>query len=186
MRTPWGRSDPELQVQKLAEGVYAVRTPSHGGIMVQKKSVLGQKLTLAARVIGTYPDFPDQYCYEEDVEYVIPTLELSLPLPRVTIASLRAVILDYFPSYAASLSIVPQTPQETLIVERRMRRELVAVRREKRDPDLIVSAVGIDDTKVRVTCADGVSHIVSADSYDKAWGANYEGCSLSATEEVKL
>jgi len=68
--TPWGISDHET---KLAEGVFLVDTPSHGGILVEKK-VARTYLSCAALQIGS--EFgPSHIAYEEDCDMAVVMFE---------------------------------------------------------------------------------------------------------------
>jgi hypothetical protein len=56
MSTPWGRAD---SVTKLADGLYAVGTPSHGGLKLSAS--LNKKMPSRIRAAGGW--------YEEDIQY---------------------------------------------------------------------------------------------------------------------
>ena len=63
MPTPWGKADSKT---KVADGVYEVSTPGHGGIMVGK-AVAARSLSAAALRIGD--PFGSFLAFEEDVAY---------------------------------------------------------------------------------------------------------------------
>lgn len=72
MGTPWGTAD---RVTELADGVYSVSTPSHGGIMV-RLDVAERDLSEQARGCSIYGGrFGDFLCYEEDCEWAFPMYE---------------------------------------------------------------------------------------------------------------
>lgn len=67
MQTPWGRSD---RCDKLAEGVYRVGTPSHGGYLVSQKVAESGYLSQAARLfVGER--WAQWYAFEEDCAWVV-------------------------------------------------------------------------------------------------------------------
>ena len=70
--TPWGIAD---SVRELAEGVYQVSTPSHGGIMVRRDSA-ALVLSAEARKCNVYGGTHGGFgCYEEDCEWAFPMYE---------------------------------------------------------------------------------------------------------------
>lgn len=62
METPWGKADKAV---KLAEGIYSVSTPSHGGLMIG--AGVARKLSAPAQQIGE--QFGPWLAYEEDCAY---------------------------------------------------------------------------------------------------------------------
>jgi hypothetical protein len=67
LNTPWGQADSQT---KIAEGVYWVGTPSHGGLMV-KQALAGVELSPKA-IECAYPGaFGTWVCFEEDCSYAI-------------------------------------------------------------------------------------------------------------------
>lgn len=71
MQTPWGASDYQ---EKLAEGMWWVGTPGHGGLMIGKAEAR-RKLTPEAQACGR--PFGNWLCYEEDCDYAVPFYELQ-------------------------------------------------------------------------------------------------------------
>ncbi len=65
MNTPWGRAQV---VRKLAEGVFVVSTPGHGGAVIEK-SIAREKLTKActSRAMDEY----GLYWFEEDCQILL-------------------------------------------------------------------------------------------------------------------
>jgi hypothetical protein len=61
--TPWGRPD---SVTKLAEGIYAVSTPSHGGIYLDEKA---NALMPMQWQLGTFRQLGCHGWYEEDCDW---------------------------------------------------------------------------------------------------------------------
>ncbi len=63
MHTPWGQADSSHAV---AQGVYIVSTPSHGGVMVAKATVHAKRLALSERAMTLAMSWGSYYCFEED------------------------------------------------------------------------------------------------------------------------
>ena len=169
MNTPWGKAD---HICKLAEGVYSVGTPSHGGLMVRKE-VAGRDLTDAAYRRGD--PFGDFMAYEEDCDFCIPMFEREdwlltwnqmeggTTTTKRLFHSLSAWNADYL--LARGLQPEPEGYAYWLKMVEDKRRRAAG------DADLIVAAWGEWYTKqpdvTEVATADGKHHFVTDDSYAK-------------------
>lgn len=113
---PWGCAEGEHSAwgkiqssRKLAEGVYSISTPGHGGIIVREDTA-NTMLSAEARKAGYTESGGGWYGYEEDSEYRIPLLELLeqelIDIPsqwegtrEENIAELEKEVQEYFPKY---------------------------------------------------------------------------------------
>jgi hypothetical protein len=65
MPTPWGKAD---SAHKVADGIYCVSTPSHGGYMVGK-AIARERLSSEAQAAGM--TWGNWVCYEEDCQWAV-------------------------------------------------------------------------------------------------------------------
>ena len=89
--TPWGWAE---DMEELAEGVWRVRTPSHGGLKLSRER--WEELPVEVREAFETPCFA-----EEDCEEVIALALLGLGGERERMGALRTA--GRFRSYAAAL-----------------------------------------------------------------------------------
>jgi len=79
MNTPWGKADDVTLVKR---GIYWVSTPSHGGVMIDRKvgdSVLSDDAKKVGAGFGFTPANPwskDWYVFEEDCDWRIAANEI--------------------------------------------------------------------------------------------------------------
>ena len=92
--TRWGRTDHQ---KKLAEGVYIVGTPSHGGVIV-KKTVADNYLSRKAKEVAGYPDY-GWYHFEEDCDWAVFAKENPNIVPKHWLQYVDASLEQYNPDY---------------------------------------------------------------------------------------
>lgn len=172
MYSPWGTVQ---HAEPYEDGIVMVSTASHGGIMIPE-AIATQRLSPAAQKRALR--FEGFYCYEEDCDWAIPTLELlALRSGRYngrvyhvsTEEELMRTLSGWHADYLLERGL---TPEPTAYTQWQLMQEEDA-RRKARDPDLIVSAIGgpvsyypdLTADQVMVTTADGQRHVVTRDSY---------------------
>jgi hypothetical protein len=190
MSTPWGTSQG---TRCIAPGVISVHTAGHGGIGITRNKADAMGLHPAARAIAINDG--QRYWFEEDCHWAVAAWELGpahwpalFPVagqaydPATETASiwtgtnpdrserrerlsvreyLRSTISTWNPEYlqARGEQLDQASYQHWLDM-----RECERLRREK-SPDFIISALRMDDERTKVATADGLYHVITADSY---------------------
>ena len=160
--TPWGISQQKTVV---CRGLTLHDTPGHGGFLAAK-GWAGKNLSPAAIVKGM--PFGGYYAYEEDclaniILLEIPESRKCLANKEITDAELIKSISYYDPDYLLARNIQP----EPEAYARYLSYKEDTKRRNEKDPDLIVSALGLDDEVCKVVTADGAKHFVTLESYQE-------------------
>lgn len=176
-----GRHSPWGQVQhsnKVVRGITIVSTASHGGLMATEKAA---QQWFSPAALANAMRIPGYYCWEEDCQIdiaiydakslwerfcsVLPGLT-SKPMDEM-LAKIKRSISGWYPDYLLAKGETPD-PETYAIYKARKESERM---RKERDPNHIVTAWGTWDTLVpgviRVATADGKSHFVTEESYDK-------------------
>jgi len=98
MSTPWGTAD---HVEKIAEGVIEVGTPSHGGIGIEKP-LAEQRLSTEARAKAIQQG--GWFWFEEDCDWAIPVAEMPdlFTEPRHGPERVAEVLERWHPEYLAA------------------------------------------------------------------------------------
>lgn len=170
MATPWGTSQVRY---RLDRGVWLVSTAGHGGVMVGKGWAM-RNLTEGARAHGLL--YGSYLCFEEDIDaellvYEYPDLFVGTyeDTKDRTLKQIREnawrTLSTWRADYLIGRGIEPETEGYDRFLRMREEREM----RERKDPDLILSAVGSWHTGisevVEVTTADGHKYRVTEESY---------------------
>lgn len=170
--SPWGKVQYS---HPYAPGFRMVSTAGHGGLMLTLQfsaDHLSQEAQKRGENWGGY------LCYEEDCDYAIPLWELPEYWSSVfshfeerggEVAirkSLLKTLSRWHPDYLTALGVEPEAKAYANYLEWEQDQEM----RKRKDPDLIVGAVGawnakIPEGAVGVTTADGKFHLVKAESY---------------------
>lgn len=171
LSTPWGTSD---YVETVEAGVFNVGTPRHGGFMVAAY-VARERLSPAAVKRGRR--WGDYFCYEEDSDWKIVAYELESVrshLCRDTpsyrqeqfLEELHRSLSAWHADYLLERGIEPDSNGYAAYQARQLQEQM----RERRDPDLVVSAYGSwltgDNNLIEVITADDERYLVEAASYD--------------------
>lgn len=164
MNTPWGKADHQ---KKLAEGVYWVSTPSHGGLVINE-SIATKYLTPEA--IKAAEQFGSLLCFEEDCACAIPFFECPSWLDMLGASADNPdheflTLSRWYPGYLISRGIVPSPePYRCYRADK-----LADKMRAKKHRNLIIEAMGDWHTGrpgvVEVVTADGKRHFVTEASY---------------------
>lgn len=159
----WGSVNTVTNYQR---GVRYISTPGHGGFVISK-GFAKKNLSIAAQKRAEY--YGEYLCYEQDCLACIILLELpNTRLPSTTeedlISSLSAWNADYLIERGIPLN--PKGYANYL-----ERQEDDRLRKEK-SPNLIVSAMSVDENVVKVYTADQKAHFVTAESYRVRCGLN--------------
>ena len=169
-QTPWGKSDGS---QKIVRGVSFHSTSGHGGMLVSKgwaKKNLSESAQKLGEVYGGY------LCYEEDIAYAIPCLELIrkfpelhpqvFPCSKYDLLQTQNVLIEklsrWYPDYLIEVGFKPIQEHYDNWLNSKKSEEL----RAQKAPNLIVSAASITNNVVMVWTADDKKHMVSSSSYD--------------------
>lgn len=157
LQTPWGSAQSDRIVRR---GIHVVSTAGHGGVMISvglAKKILSAAAQKRGEVYGGY------LCYEEDCDCLMPLLELpELRGSNTTDEGLIKSLSLWHPEYLIERGIEPVEPQYTMFKNRATSWAM----REQKHPDLIVSALRMDDQVTKVVTADDKRHFVKAESYD--------------------
>ncbi len=152
----WGKVDYS---KKHCRGVIEVSTPRHGGIMVSK-GFAKKNLSIAAQKRGV--DWNGYLCYEEDCLAPIIYLELSFTKPEsFALEDIITCISTWNCDYLYERGIKPNIEAEQVYLEAMQDKKL----RAEKSPDLIVSAMSLDEKVVKVHTADNRTHFVTKESY---------------------
>jgi len=180
--SPWGK----IQTTKVyARGLRDVSTASHGGFMVSR-GLAERILSKAAQKRGM--EWHGYLCYEEDCDWAIVVMELTLYWERIFENASEDIKLNPYAYLVKSLS----RWNADYLLDRgyalddenyriwKNHKEADKMRADKH-PDLIVSASSQDDGSVRVLTADRKEHFVTSESYS-GWNARefnlLSGCEL--------
>ena len=167
MNTPWGK----VQLKETIErGLHSVETSSHGGFMVSL-GYAKKNLSLAAQRKGYV--FQNYLAYEEDCRANIIFLEIPssrkvLINPNLDDNHFIKAISDFDADYLLERGYQPEPEAYSRYQARMEDRRL----REEKNPDLIVSAMSLDDKVCKVYTADGKSYFITTESYRKRTGLN--------------
>lgn len=167
-QSPWGKVDHSV---KVCRGVTSVSTPSHGGFLISI-GVAEKKLSPAARKYGM--KWGGYLAFEEDIDANIIFLEIPesrsvLLNPELcTEESLIKNLSAWSADYLLERGITPDQEAYKKYLERNLDDEM----RTSKHPDLIVSALSMSDRVVKVYTADGRSHFVTSESYQRREGLN--------------
>lgn len=168
MTTPWGKIQ---QVTTIMRGAAFVSTAGHGGLRLSAK--IAEKLSPHARSCGER--YGSYLYFEEDCAWAVPLFELPDVLDAFCFAmgktkeettkAIKGTLESYFVPYCLEREI--QISRESY---RRHEIEILnAERRARRDPNLIISAVRVAPGAVQVHTADGLTHLVTDESYSEAY-----------------
>lgn len=95
--SPWGAVDGATQ---LAEGIYAVSTPSHGGVWIAP--ALRDQVPPVGREYGKKWAHGSEGWYEEDVAWAIPALVFPAAFPDLQ-ETARTYVASYCPELLVAL-----------------------------------------------------------------------------------
>lgn len=161
--SPWGKVD---YVKNYQRGVRFVSTPSHGGFMISK-GFAQKNLSIAAQKRAE--EYNGYLCFEEDCLACIVLLELPNTRSEKTLPEQLIESLSYYNAdYLIAVGITPEPKAYARYLESQEDSRL----RAEKSPNLIVSALGLNDEVVKVYTADGTSHFVTTESYQKRTGLN--------------
>lgn len=165
--TPWG---PSQHTEKLIQGVSIVSTAGHGGMMISAKKA-ENLLSEAARKMAIFDG--RYYAFEEDCAFDIPLFE-SEEIRVAFIECMRSTnnaedikdsawssLSRWYPKYLIEVGVKPEDEGYKIYLEEKERDRL----RNERSPDLIISAVQLDEDQVKVITADDMEHHVRASVY---------------------
>ncbi len=96
--TPWGWTK---DVEELAEGVWRVTTPSHGGLKLSRER--WNELPAAVRDTMLTPTFAEEDCEE-------PIVRLLLDIGDDRDREMALIVADYFERYAPALPFIRHYP----------------------------------------------------------------------------
>ena len=202
--SPWGRIQ---HANKIMRGVRQVHTPGHGGIMMTPKAhaVLTPAGQAEAEPYGTTrAGGVAYYCYEEDCASAVPLWEIFFhdktpaeseaaaklymaQRSRYTLEQLREdlwrSLSRWNPRYLEAIGVTPHQDSYQDFLEK----EENDRRRASRDPGFIMSAKSLSDSVVQVCTADGQTHYVTKDSYQRvrdAGRSELNECTIIKATEV--
>lgn len=166
-QSPWGTVQSE---DKVTRGVTCVDTAGHGGFLVSK-GYAQKHLSIAAQKRGE--EWHGYYAYEEDCLASIIYLELPetrkiLNNPNLPDSHFIERLSLYNADYLIEVGITPEPVAYARYLEIKEDEKL----RAEKSPDLIVSALGLDDKVAKVHTADGKTHFVTLESYRLRSGLN--------------
>lgn len=165
--SPWGTVQ---QVEKVVRGVRFVYTASHGGFLVSK-GFAQKNLSIAAQKQGM--EWNGYYAYEEDclaniIFLEVPEARKLLNDPNLPSSKFVEALSYYNADYLIAVNIEPEPLAYARYLEIKEDERL----RAEKSPDLIVSALSMNDSVVKVYTADGIAHFVTSDSYKSRLGLN--------------
>jgi len=162
--TPWGAAQSVTRVER---GLLIVSTSGHGGIMVAR-GYAAKHLTVAAQNRGV--KYGSYLCYEQDCASVMVLLELPqiTRSPKATEETLIEELSLSLSDYLIERGIAPE-PVAYAKYQQFKRDEQM---RAEKHPDLITSAMSMDDEVVKVYTADNKAYFITQVSYAKRSGIN--------------
>lgn len=184
--SPWGKPD---QTDVLANGIFWVGTPGHGGMMISNKAA---EQVLSPEAIAQGEKHGSFLAYEEDAQWAIPQLELQAQgiMPKdkmVEEDKLMGSLSRWNADYLEARGIKPVEKDYEYYKARKEDEKL----RAEKSPDLIVSASSVEGKpeQTEVWTADGKKHIVEGYSTEReragARGPRLSNTKRISTEEVK-
>lgn len=174
--TPWGDSQETTEV---LEGVFSVQTASHGGLMFTPEAA---KQLLSEAAIKQGMMACGHYCYEEDVCAAVPMQDSAVVLRAVQAVGyfngwseerIKTSLIDSLSSYIPNYLIATGVePNKEIYQTYLWRKEAEQLRKDKH-PDFVVAATGewrtFVDGITEVTTADGKTHFVTIESYQRRY-----------------
>jgi hypothetical protein len=155
LATPWGKT---READFIGTGIWRVVGVKGAGYIVAEgsaKRVLSEAARRRGRRYGRY------LCYAEPVDHLIVERELRNPWADEDGDTHRA-LSRHHPGYLDEVGAVPELKSRRLWeIE-----NAFELRRDARDPDLIVDGNGVRPGIVRVVTADGATHFVTEESFD--------------------
>jgi len=163
--TPWGKAD---DVAELYEGIFSVKTASHGGIMIH--SSLHPQLSEYARSGQACISFGEFLAFEEDCNWAVAAFELNL-FPHLQ-SQVLETLCSWHPEYASESVVKERLTDDMLkILEKGLSRKSSGSLRERlkaeRSSALVVSAAKLDGVSdiercFRIQVVDSVKRNIDA------------------------